>query len=73
MAATFNTPRALLTTKVARASPSMSSAMIRRGRPERETFSKTGIKSAIALIFLSVIRIKGLSNSTIWRSPLVMK
>ncbi|MNE14169.1 hypothetical protein D3C80_1070320 [compost metagenome] len=33
-AATRRPPRSLLTTRVARASPSMSSAMISRGRPD---------------------------------------
>ena len=68
IAATFKTPLALLTTRVAKASPSMSSETINRGLPARATFSKMGTKSAIALIFLSVIKIKASSNSTCCRS-----
>ncbi len=57
MATTFNTPLALLTTKVARASPSTFSAIINKALPARATVSSTGTISAIVLIFLSVIRI----------------
>ena len=38
-------PRILLTTKVARASPSTSSAMISNGLPDCMTFSSTGSRS----------------------------
>ena len=38
-------PRILLTTRVASASPSMSSAMIARGLPVCMTFSRTGTMS----------------------------
>ena len=41
-AATFRPPRSLLTTKVASASPSMSSAMMRSGLPVWTTASSTG-------------------------------
>jgi hypothetical protein len=52
----WSTPRSLLTTRVARASPSTSSAMTTRGLPVRMTFSIVGTMSRAALIFLSVIR-----------------
>src|SRR5690606_8318432 len=41
-AATFSVPRSLFTTRVASASPSTSSAIMRSGRPERATCSSTG-------------------------------
>ena len=41
-AATFKPPLNLLTTKVASASPSISSAIINNGLPDCTTFSKTG-------------------------------
>ena len=44
-AAMLTTPRILLTTKVARASFSMSSAIINKGLPARATFSRMGTKS----------------------------
>jgi len=50
-------PRSLLTTRVARASPSTSSAMIISLRPAWTIFSRTGRISWILEIFLSVIRI----------------
>ena len=46
-------PRILLTTKVAKASPSTSSAMINNGRPDLATCSSTGSKSRMLAIFLS--------------------
>ena len=46
-----NVPRILLTTSVARASPSTSSAMISSGLPVCMTFSSTGTRSCTALIF----------------------
>ena len=49
----FNTPLNLLTTKVAKASPSISSAIIKRGFPLCWTFSRTGNKSFKFVIFLS--------------------
>ena len=45
--------RSLLMTRVARASPSMSSAMIRRGLPVWATFSRTGTMSLTDEIFFS--------------------
>ena len=44
-AATFNPPRSLLTTNVASASPSTSSAIIRRGLLDLTTDSSSGNKS----------------------------
>ena len=44
-AQTWSVPRSLFTTSVASASPSMSSAMMRSGLPERATCSKTGSSS----------------------------
>jgi len=55
-------PRSLLTTSVARASPSTSSAMIRSGRPIWTAFSSAGSMSGTAEIFLSVIRMRGVQN-----------
>ena len=43
-------PRILLTTRVARASPSTSSAMITSGLPPCMTFSRTGSRSRTAVI-----------------------
>ena len=51
MATDLNVPRILLTTSVARASPSTSSAMIASGRPPCMTFSSTGSRSLTAEIF----------------------
>ncbi len=56
-------PRILFTTRVASASPSTSSAMIRKGRRAAATFSSTGMRSAAALIFFSWIRISGSSRT----------
>ena len=50
-AADLNVPRILLTTSVARASPSTSSAMITSGRPPCMTFSSTGSMSRTEEIF----------------------
>src|SRR5881409_2128847 len=49
-------PRSLLTTSVASASPSTSSAMMSRGLPARATCSSSGSMSFITLIFFSWIR-----------------
>ena len=57
-------PRALLTTNVASASPSMSSAISRIDLPAPETASSTGTKSRMLAIFLSTIRMYGSSSST---------
>ena len=52
-AATCSVPRSLLTTKVASASPSTSSAMMTKGLDCWTTFSSTGSRSFMLLIFLS--------------------
>jgi hypothetical protein len=52
-AATFRMPRILLTTSVASASPSTSSATSRIGRRDCASFSSSGSRSAAALIFFS--------------------
>ncbi len=53
----FTTPFSLLTTRVASASPSMSSAIMTKFLLTLINFSRNGSKSLIAEIFLSVIRI----------------
>ena len=52
-AATLTMPRIVLTTKVAKASPSTSSATINKGRPDLATPSKIGNISRMLDIFLS--------------------
>ena len=67
-------PRSLLTTSVASASPSTSSAMMTSSlRPVWTSFSSTGTMSVIALIFLSVIRMYGSSSAASIRAESVMK
>ncbi len=66
-------PLSLLTTSVARASPSMSSAMIRMGLPCWTPFSSAGSMSWTLEIFLSVIRMSGFSRTASIRSGLVTK
>ena len=56
-AAALTIPLRLLTTKVASASPSISSAIIKRGFPALATDSSKGNKSLIFDIFLSKRRI----------------
>ena len=63
-AATFTMPRMLLTTNVARASPSTSSAIIISALPDFATPSRRGIKSLILEIFLSKRRTNGSSSTT---------
>ena len=63
-AARLSTPRSLFTTSVVRASPSTSSAMINSGLPDVGTFSRSGIRSRMLLIFFSWIRIRASSSST---------
>ena len=53
----------LLTTSVASASPSTSSAMIRSGLPDFATCSSSGRRSRMLLIFLSCSRMYGSSSS----------
>ena len=55
-AAEWNVPRILLTTSVASASPSMSSAITRTGLPACMIFSSTGSRSFTALTFWFAIR-----------------
>ena len=55
-AATWSVPRSLLTTRVASASPSMSSAMMTSGLPLLEICSSSGRMSFIELIFFSLMR-----------------
>eukprot|EP01139_Manchomonas_bermudensis_P011865 Amastigsp_a344410_36.p4 type:complete len:120 gc:universal Amastigsp_a344410_36:1606-1247(-) len=52
-ATTFRMPRMVLTTSVARASPSTSSEMISSGRLDLATCSSVGSRSRMLLIFLS--------------------
>jgi hypothetical protein len=54
--ATLSVPRSLLTTSVASASPSTSSAMISSGLPPSSTFSSSGSRSLMLPIFFSWIR-----------------
>ena len=72
-AAIFNAPLNLLTTKVAKASPSTSSAITSKGLPDCATGSKTGRRSFIAEIFLSYKRIYGDSRSDSIFSEFVTK
>jgi hypothetical protein len=55
-AATFRMPRSLLTTRVARASDSMSSAMMSRLLPLSATLPRTGSRSLAEEIFFSWMR-----------------
>ena len=56
-ATTFRMPRTLLTTSVAKASPSTSSAIIMSGLPILATCSRIGSRSFMLLIFFSLIKI----------------
>ena len=66
-------PRSLLTTRVARASPSMSSARITRGRLDWTMVSRIGSQGWSDESFDSWIRISGFSSSQIIFSALVTK
>ena len=72
-AATLRMPRMLLTTSVASASPSTSSATTSSGRPALATPSSSGSSSRMFEIFLSTSRISGFSSSTVWLAWLLMK
>ncbi|KGX48673.1 hypothetical protein Y043_6368 [Burkholderia pseudomallei MSHR2138] len=61
-AATFSAPRIALTTSVASASPSMSSATISNGLPACVAASRMGSRSRTAEIFLSCSRISASSR-----------
>ena len=67
-AATFTMPRMLLTTNVANASPSTSSAITMSGLPALATASKIGSMSRMFEIFLSNNKIKGSSSSALMLS-----
>ncbi len=66
-------PRSLFTTRVASASPSRSSAMMRNGLPARATCSSNGNISFITLSFFSWIRMTASSSTTSIRSGFVTK
>ena len=70
---TLIVPRSRLTTSVASASPSISSAMRSSGRPSRTTCSSTGSRSAIAEIFFSCTRMYGSSRTAVIFSGSVTK
>mmetsp|Transcript_6317 Transcript_6317/g.8162 ORF Transcript_6317/g.8162 Transcript_6317/m.8162 type:complete len:315 (+) Transcript_6317:677-1621(+) len=70
---TFTMPRILFTTRVANASPSMSSAIICKGLPALATDSRTGRSSRMLEIFLSTSRMYGSSSSVDMFSWLLMK
>src|SRR5215472_17175365 len=67
-AAQWSVPRSLFTTRVARASPSTSSAMMRKGLPARATCSSSGSISFMTLIFFSWIRMRASSSTHSIRS-----
>ena len=66
-------PRILLTTRVARASPSTSSAMISSGLPDCMTFSSSGSRSLTLEILELTIRMYGSSRTASMRSVSVTK
>mmetsp|Transcript_19466 Transcript_19466/g.53472 ORF Transcript_19466/g.53472 Transcript_19466/m.53472 type:complete len:340 (+) Transcript_19466:663-1682(+) len=72
-AATFRPPRSLLTISSAKASPSMSSAMMRSGLCTLATCSRIGRMDCTDEIFFSWSRINGLSSSTFCAFAFVMK
>ena len=63
-----NVPRSLLTTSVARDSPSTSSAMITSGLPPCITCSSTGSRSRTEPIFWLAMRTYGSSSTASIRS-----
>jgi hypothetical protein len=71
--ADLKVPRILLTTRVASASPSTSSAMIRSGLPDCMTFSSTGSMSRTAEIFELTSSTYGSSSTASMRSESVTK
>jgi len=66
-------PRSLLTTSVANASPSTSSAMMSSGLPARATCSSNGSMSFITLIFFSWMSTYASSRTHSIRSASVTK
>ena len=71
-ATAVKTPRSLLTTTVARASPSTSSATISSGLPAWMTCSSTGRRSLTAPTFWFAIRTYGSSSTASMRSASVI-
>jgi len=72
-ATAFMVLRRVFTTRVARASPSMSSAITSIGRCFSATFSRRGSRSLMLEIFFSWRRTYGFSSTHSIRSPSVMK
>ena len=72
-AATLTMPRMVLTTSVASASPSTSSAMTSSGRPALAMPSSSGSISRTFEIFLSYSRMYGFSSSATGLVWLLMK
>ncbi len=72
-AITCSVPRNLLTTSVASASPSTSSATIRNGLPCLATCSRIGSRSFIEEIFFSKSRTLAFSYTASMRSASVTK
>lgn len=76
-AATFKDPRSLFTTRVAKASCSISSAMISRGYPPRMASSRIPIMSRAVVIFLSTsnncMRDRPVNNHTRHQDPCQLK
>ncbi|MCY1460464.1 hypothetical protein D9M71_780240 [compost metagenome] len=72
-ATTLTMPRMVLTTRVASASPSTSSATISSGLPALATPSSTGSRSRTLEIFLSCSRMYGSSRSAVCACWLLMK
>jgi len=72
-AQTLTMPRMVLTTSVASASPSTSSATISSGLPALATPSSTGSRSRTLEIFLSCSRMNGSSSSADIDCWLLMK
>ncbi len=72
-AAQCSVPRSLLTTSVARASPSMSSAMMSSGFWLRAIASRTGSRSFMFEIFFSLMSRKASSSTASMRSGSVTK
>ena len=67
-----NVPRSLLSTSVGSASPSTSSAMISSCLPACMTFSSTGSRSLIELIFWLAMRMYGSDSTASMRSGSVI-
>jgi len=73
MATVLKVPLILLTTRVASASPSTSSAMMASGLPVCMTFSSTGTRSLMLEILLFTTRMYGSSRTASIRSVSVTK